>query len=171
MSTSNDHALSMTEIRPRFRAISNDDMDTIKEKLSTSLENKDATCQGKIIHGHATFSLPTKDQHYWSPQLGLSFEETEEGTLLRGLYGPRPEVWTMFVLFYSVVGLASLVVLIIGFSQFSLGKPAEILWLLPVLITVFLTLFLVANRGKNLGKEQIIILHHFLENSTGLKIR
>ncbi|MFY0625507.1 MAG: hypothetical protein JXR07_04390 [Reichenbachiella sp.] len=162
--------LSMKEIRPRFRIESSDKMDELIRKLKEGLENPAAPCQGKVIHGHATLSPLQSEQHYWSPQLGLSIEETENGTLLRGLYGPRPEVWTLFVLFYSVIGLAGLVVLIIGMSKLTLGKSADILWLVPILGTIFLTLFLVANRGKNLGKDQIKILHNFLEKCTGLDV-
>ena len=164
-----DH-ISLREIRPRFRVESPYSMEELMSKLKNGIENPEASCIGKVIHGHATFSPPVKEQHYWSPQLGLSFEMTEKGTLLRGLYGPRPEVWTMFVLFYSIIGLSGLVVLIIGMSQLSLGKTANVLWLVPVLGSVFLTLFLVANRGKKLGYEQIQLLHHFLERTLGFPI-
>ena len=30
-------------------------------------------------------------------------EETEEGTLIRGLIGPKPSVWTMFVFFRNLL--------------------------------------------------------------------
>ncbi len=160
--------LSLNEVRPRFRVISPLSIEELMKKLKSRLSQGDAPCIGEVIHGHATLKIPKKDQHYWSPQLGLTFEKTEEGTLIRGLYGPRPEVWTMFVLFYSVIGFAVMVISVFGFSSWSLGKSVEFLWSVPVLILIFLSLYLVANQGKKLGKEQIHILHHFFESTIGL---
>jgi len=102
--------------------------------------------------------------------LQISFEDTEEGTLMRGLYGPRASVWTMFVFFYSLIGFAIIVVSIVGMSFLSLKKPATILWAIPILILVFLSLYLVSYSGKKMGYDQMVILHCFIEDSTGLDI-
>ena len=151
-------------VRPRFRLESPYSPKTLEEKIEKALAKEDATCKGQVIPGHVTLFLPPQEQHYWSPQLSLTFEETEAGSLIRGLYGPRPQVWTMFVLFYSIIGFAALIVLVFGFSYWSLNKPAGILWLVPVLAIIFLSLYLVAYYGQKLGNEQIKTLHDFIDD-------
>ena len=75
----------------------------------------------------------------------------------------------MFVFFYSLIGVAVLFILIFGLSHLSLGKPAHILWYVPVLLGVFFTLYFVAFFGRKLGHDQMQQLHNFLESCTGLK--
>ena len=137
-------------------------------KIKQALEAENATCTGQVHSRYATVYIPHQDQHYWSPQLSLSVEETDTGTILRGLYGPRPVVWTMFIFFYSVIGVAILFIGVLGFSYLSLGKDASILWSIPMLTIVFLSLYLVAHFGQKLGHDQMIILHTFIQEATGL---
>jgi hypothetical protein len=157
-------------IRPRFKVECALSIDELTEKINGALLENNAPCKGKIKHGYGSLSLPQKEQHYWSPQLSLTLEEVENGTEIRGLYGPRPSVWTMFVFFYSFLGFAILVISILGLTNLSLGKPATVLWIAPVLILVFLTLYLVSYSGQKLGYTQIETLHEFMEKSIGQKI-
>ncbi|MCA6079110.1 hypothetical protein [Fulvivirga sedimenti] len=152
-------------VRPRFRIELDMPVSELETRLKRSLEKENAPVKGRVITGHATFYLPIDQQHYWSPQLGISFEENNDGTLLRGLYGPRPQVWTMFVLFYSIIGFAALVISVFGLSYWSLGKPVAFMWWVPVLGALFLTLYLVAYYGQRLGKEQLKILDRFLKDA------
>jgi len=149
-------------VRPRFRLELPYAVEELEQRLKAALADADCPVKGRIIRGHATLYLPADVQHYWSPQLGLSFEENGDGTLLRGLYGPRPQVWTMFVLFYSIIGFAALVIAVFGMSYWSLGKSVMILWWVPVLAGIFLTLYLVAYYGQRLGRDQMKVLERFL---------
>ena len=164
-----DH-LPPYRVRPRFQVLSSDEPEVVEGKIRQGLEMEAAPCQGKVHSGYVSLYFPFEEQHYWSPRLTVSIEEQEEGSLLRGLYGPRPAVWTMFVFFYSVIAFALVVVSIIGFSSRSLGNPAPILWLVPVLIIAFLSLYLVAYFGQQKGHDEMMVLHTFLEKSTGLNI-
>ena len=171
MSQTTQEPLSLNRIRPRFKIETSDAPNVLLDKIRSALK-KDSSCIGQIVTGYANLSLPKEEQHYWSPQLSLTIEESEggEGSILRGLYGPRPAVWTMFAFFYSFIGFAILIVAMIGASFITIGRPAHILWLVPILIVVFLSLFLVARYGKKLGRDQMRTLHHFIEDCTGLTI-
>lgn len=162
--------LSPIQVRPRFRVETAQSVDEITNKIQLALDQEDTPCKGRLIPGYFTIFIPQKDQHYWSPQLSLTMEETETGTLLRGLYGPRPTVWTMFIFFYSIFGFAVLIITIVGLSYMMLDKPATILWLVPILILVFFSLYLVAYFGKKKGHDQLIILHTFVEKALGIAI-
>lgn len=162
--------LTLHRIRPRFSAESPEAVETLIARIRQSLAEEGTPCRGTIHFEYVTIYLPPEEQHYWSPQLSLSLEATETGCLVRGLYGPRPEVWTMFVFFYAIIALGATVVAIIGFSNLSLDKSGAILWLLPVLILFFLSLYLTSYFGKRMGQDQLVTLHRFIEQSTGLSI-
>jgi hypothetical protein len=151
-------------VRPRFRRESSYSADEIQQRFSRALEDTACPCLGRVIEGHATLFVPKEDRHYWSPQLSLSFEGNETGTLIRGLFSPRPQVWTMFVAFYSIIGFAALIILVFGLSYWSLGKSAAILWWVPVLAALYLSLYLVAYFGQRLGRDQMKMIQKFVDN-------
>lgn len=170
MSSLPDHPVAGYKVRPRFKIETNYSAEELKKKLQEGLRHDDATCIGIVNPGYATLYIPRNDQHYWSPQLNLTFEETEKGCVLRGLYSPRPTVWTMFVFFYAIIGLAVLFIGVLGLSYLMLDKPAGILWLVPVLSLIFLSLYLVAHFRQKLGEKQMIVLHDFTVRCTDLVI-
>lgn len=158
------------KVRPRFKVQTSFTIEELVEKIEQTLEQENAGCTGGVHIMGGTITLPVEEQHYWSPQLSLSFEETENGTILRGLYGPRPSVWGMFVFFYSIIGVATMIVATIGFSKLTLGGSGKLLWLVPVLVLIFLSLYLVSHTGQKVGKKQMITLHRFIERATGLEL-
>ena len=157
-------------VRPRFKVETSYTVEELVAKIKMGLEKKNAPCQGKVQAGYVNLQLPQKEQHYWSPQLTVTCEETENGSMLRGLYGPRPAVWTMFIFFYSVIGFATMIIAMIGLSNITLGKSGVILWLVPVLVVAFLSLYLVAYYGKKMGHDQMVVLQKFMQESTGLTL-
>ncbi|HFC00501.1 MAG TPA: hypothetical protein ENJ53_06820 [Phaeodactylibacter sp.] len=168
-----DH-LPHYRVRPRFKIKTTYTKEEIVEKMDTALNKEDAPCKGWVnIAGYGKLYMPQEEQHYWSPELSFSFSEMDEekGCTLSGLYGPRPAVWTMFVFFYFAIGFAAVAISIIGLSNLSLNKSGSVLWLVPILILTFLTLYLVAYMGQRLGHQQMVTLHQFLEKSTGLVIQ
>ncbi len=168
--TAEEH-LPAYRVRPRFQIETIYSVTELADKINAGLQREDAPCKGRVQSTYASLYLPQEEQHYWSPRLTLTLEETPTGSLLRGLYGPRPAVWTMFVFFYAIIGFAIMVISIIGLSHWSLGQNATILWLVPVLVLVFLSLYLVAYFGQKLGHDQMVTLHRFMEESTGLEIQ
>ena len=57
-----------------------------------------------------------------------------------------------------------------GLHEFTLGRPSGILWLVPVLLAVLLSVFLVSYFGQRLGHDQMERLHNFLEDCLGREI-
>lgn len=163
MENSPEEEIEITEIRPRFKIESKADAISLEEKINMGTSADDAPCWGKISHGFGTLHIPQDRQHYWSPQLTIHIEEHGKGSLIRGLYGPKPAVWTMFVFFYCVIGFGTLIIAVIGYSNWSLGKSGTLLWWVPLLMLVFLSLYLVAYFGKKMGHDQMVVLHKFLE--------
>ena len=158
-----ENPIPLYQIRPRFQIDTKYSLDEIHARINNSLKKDQATCRGSIYSHYVTLFIPEDDQHYWSPQLSLNIEELDIGTHIRGLYGPNPSIWTMFIFFYSFIGIAFLFVSIFGFSRMSLGESGWILWLLPILFIIFISIYISAYFGKKKGHDQMIILHLFLE--------
>lgn len=162
--------LDVHQVRPRFKVLTQEKPEDIASRMNEYLERKDTLVKGKVYARYGKLRLPTAQQHYWSPQLGLTMEETEEGTLIRGLIGPKPSVWTMFVFFYTAIGFSTLIVGIVGLSHWTIGESPTILWAVPVLILVFLSLYLIASMGKLKSREEMRLLLNSFRESSGLEI-
>ncbi|MCK5104940.1 MAG: hypothetical protein KAR17_19090 [Cyclobacteriaceae bacterium] len=152
-------------IRPRFRKEVSDAPEIVKDKIKTALESNSANCTGKIVDNHVIFKIPVSQQHYWSPQLTLDLEPKNSGSLIRGLYGPKPGVWTMFVFFYSAIGFLTMMGLIFGLSQMTLKMDPYGLWSVPIGGILLIGLFVISKIGQRLGQEQMQQLKDFLDDS------
>lgn len=159
----NDQLVDISpSIRPRFKLNSPSSAEVIIQQITQVLMREDAPIKGTVAGHHITLRIPVAKQHYWSPQLDLEIEEHPEGSLIRGLFGPNPSVWFMYVFFYSVLSFVSLIVTIMGFSQLNLGLSARILWILPVALVLFLFAYSTARAGQQLGQEEMHELYFFM---------
>ncbi|GAB4408960.1 MAG: hypothetical protein OHK0053_35740 [Microscillaceae bacterium] len=150
-------------IRPRFRKEVALSPEQIRAAFRHKLSQEDTGCTVTFFTHHILLKVAPEAQHYWSPQLDLSMEETENGTLIRGLYGPKPAVWTLFTFAYMVLGIFATFALMVGFSRWSLGLDAPILWLMPVFAGLAFLLYLGSQLGQKLGAAQLFLLHHLFE--------
>ncbi|NNE26673.1 MAG: hypothetical protein HKN09_07500 [Saprospiraceae bacterium] len=164
-----DHT-DVIHVRPRFEVTLPFSIQDVELRLRSALNAQEVLVLGKVQNGFARFMLPLEEQHYWSPQLTINMQEDEGGTFLRGMYGPKPTVWTLFVFFYSFIGIAMVFIAIFGSSYIALGKSGAILWLIPFLLLVFLSLYLVSFFGQRLGRDQIRILHDFVEDALDVEL-
>lgn len=158
-------------IRPRFRVEVEWTQEEIKSHFKERLEQPGAPCVAAFFPQHIILRLPPEDRHFWSPCLELSLEEQGDHTMIRGLYGPNPQVWTMFILAYGAIGVLALFIAIIGVSRVTLDMPAPILWALPVLGGAALVLYIFSQTGQKLGAEQTFTLHHFFEDTVHHRAR
>jgi hypothetical protein len=155
----------LTQVRPRFKIQTEVSVDDVLTKIGDALKADNPKCIGKVNHNFITLNIPIVEQHYWSPQLALTVDTEDDKTTIRGVYSPRPTVWTMFVFFYSIIGLAIMVLGTLGLSYLMLDKPADVFWWVLVLIVVFLSLYMVSYFGQRMGHSQMETLHHFFEES------
>ncbi len=152
-------------IRPRFRMAVDLSAEEVKALFQERIAAPDSPCEAAFFPEHIILRFALSDQHFWSPRLELALEEQESGgTLIRGLYGPSPQIWTFFMIAYGAIGTLALFIAIIGFSRLSLGMTAHILWVLLVLGGGALFLYLMSQTGQKLGADQTFTLHHFFED-------
>lgn len=124
--------------------------------------------KGKIVGHHIVLDIPVKERHYWSPQLNFRvepFEDNERFSLVAGLVGPRPNVWTMFVFIYFIVGVLGFFISSYGLVEWMLGRWSNYLWGLPVTVLLLLTAYLTSKHGEQLAAEQTAQLKDFVRRA------
>ncbi len=160
-----------TTLRPRYKFSTELSSEDIRNGLRTALKDKavnEFELQYRSVQGHLIVSFPQKHKHFWSPTLDVNLEDGQNGkTTVRVLIGPEPSIWTMFMFFYTLGGLAMLAGLVLGYSQWTLGKGVLALWLIPVGFAIILFFYLAALGGKAKAQDQMKILKTFMEEAIG----
>lgn len=151
-------------LRPRFSIDLDDNSENILKKFSDEFKKEDCSFLGKISDGHVFIAVSKKDEHFWSPQLHLEIiEETDKTSLLKGLFGPKPQVWTLFMFVHFIVGISFLGFAVMLYSRHSLNEsiffPLSMIIALPLVWTL---LYFLGKIGKDTGKKQMRKLHDFM---------
>lgn len=162
----------MTSIRsrPRFRLEVPEKMETIKQKISSSLKSDNPGVKGEVYAEHIHLEIPQIDMHFWSPHLNMTLEEIDGCTIIGGRYGPKPTIWTIFLFGYSTLGLTFFFTALAGLVKLSLHQDAQMLWALPFLLIMIFGLYFASQTGQKLGVEQTFRIHHFLEDALSERV-
>ena len=85
----------------------------------------------------------------------LEIIENEKGSKLKGLFGPKPQVWTLFMFVHFILGTSFLGCCIWAYSNASLGKeyivPIIFMIVLPI---VWFILNFIGRLGRDTGKNK-----------------
>ncbi|MCF8256035.1 MAG: hypothetical protein K9J06_00660 [Flavobacteriales bacterium] len=157
-------------VRPRFKKQCQCVTEDVEQRVRDRLQAQDSPCVGHFVEGYAVLKIPAAQRHFWSPQLSVSFEQTAEGTLMRGLYGPDPGLWAFFFYGRAVVGIIAMMVVIAGLSEWWLHDDLTYFALLPVCGAVAFALWAIARSGRKIGEPQTLVLHHFFETTVGTHV-
>ena len=149
-------------LRPRFRYYVPYSPDQLNEKFRAIYSDQSIPFTGTALKYHIVVDFLQKDRKFWTPQLDLNLEKYEEGTLIRGLLGPRPNVWTIFMFFYAVAGFIGIIGVIVGLGQWGMEGPPLALWLLPLSGIIFGVVYYLGITGKKIAHNQSVQLHNFL---------
>lgn len=155
------------EFRPRFKYRLNLSPEEITALIERQLQNENpADIRWRSAGYHLVLRTPPETRHFWSPQMDINLLKEEDGTTtVRGLIGPLPTVWTMYVFFYAVLGLGGLTALMLGGSQFALGKNPWAWWLVPISLVGSLLMALFAQFGKKLADKEMRDLKNVVEQA------
>ena len=154
-------------LRPRFKM----ELNHNNQAVLKSFEGIETT-EYKIsrIDDHVFIRLPKHKQHFWSPQLHLEVNELDnQSSMLHGLFGPNPTVWTLFMFVHFFVAGMFIAFGIWSYTNWKLEKPYGIpLGLMILMIFVWIGLYVAGRMGRSIGKPEMHQLHDFM-NDTLLK--
>lgn len=151
--------------RPRFKQELSFSAQELINKFQLALSNNQMVV-GSIATHLIFIQIPSDQRHVWSPQLHLIVEELDpDNSVLRGLYGPSPAVWTLFVFLYAGLSLCILGATFPGLAHMTIGKDLWVSWLIPLGFHGLLGTYLLSLPGRKLGEKQMIILRQFYEDT------
>jgi hypothetical protein len=155
-------------LRPRFKF----EVETNNEKLLKGFEETKKTQSDFVvsrIDDHVFIKFPKHNQHFWSPQLHLEINEDhdkKDKSMIYGLFGPNPTVWTMFMFFHFIVGSLFIGSSIWAYVNWSLESNYAIqIFLAILMILIWTALYISGCMGKKAGMEQMHELHHFMRDT------
>lgn len=158
MSLSNEIVL-----RPRFKK----SLALSAEAVLTAFESAASTTKDfnvSRVDGHVFIRILKREQHFWSPQLHLEITEDQtNGTILKGLFGPNPTVWTMFMFFHFILAVLFIAAGIWLYTNITLQKP----FVFPVvtisfIVLLWFVLYIAGRLGKKKGNTEMNALYSFM---------
>ncbi len=125
-----------------------------------------------FMHGeYGELHLPINEHRLWSPHLSFYLIESptpesqslenpspENGTPccdLRGLFAPRPDVWTFVWILYLVFTFTAFFALIFAYVQWMLAHSLSGLWVALFSCVIVLSIYVVANVGQQWSADQM----------------
>lgn len=116
------------------------------------------------IDDHVFIRFPKEQQHFWSPQLHLEIYKLEkQRTVIKGLFGPSPTVWTLFMFFHFAVILLFITAGIWMYTAMTLEDSFIIPLLgMIVLVIAWFILYFAGRLGRKAGKTEIRALQYFM---------
>lgn len=161
MSISNEIVL-----RPRFKL----ELNHANGPILNSFENAKSTNEiYKIVRvdDHVFIRLPTQQQQFWSPQLHLEINETDDKTtILYGLFGPNPTVWTLFMFLHFLVAGLFIAFAIWCYTSWTLKNPyAMPMGLMILMVIIWFALYFAGRFGRAKGKKEMHGLYDFMETT------
>jgi hypothetical protein len=149
-------------LRPRFTIDLDENHEKVIEKFKKEL--KENSFPFRFSDGHIIIDVPKKEEHFWSPQLNLEIEKSEDNKgVLKGLFGPKPQVWTLFMFIHFVVGISFLIFSVMLYVNWSLDEG----FIFPLMMVIFLPLlwillYFLGRIGKSTGHKQMNDLHELM---------
>ncbi len=150
-------------IRPRCSLSTTLSSEEVMQSIVSKLRENNEKVAGNTLLNHAYLKIPENEQNYWSPELHLSVEEVEGGSIVNGVVGPKPKIWTMFMFFYTGIIVFFLFGSAMGVSQWVLGISAPWLWSIPASVFLWLVVFMAAKFGQRKANKQMARLRNFVD--------
>lgn len=117
------------------------------------------------VDAHVFIRIPKSRSHFWSPELHLEVQEESDGRLLlKGLYGPKPAVWTMFMFLHFLIAGLFIASSIWLYTLYTLKESIKFpLILMILMILIWIVLYISGRMGRKKGEDQMKELQQFLD--------
>ena len=159
-----DNQLNKLLLKPRFVIEHKESKNKILKKFKDAFELGSSNFRGKVVGSHIVIDVAKSDEHFWSPQLQIEIDNSEDGTsIINGLFGPKPTLWTLFMFIHFGIALAFAVFITMFYTDRSLGKNYSLSLILTISMPILWVLFYIFGRlGKKKGYAQMVGLDAFM---------
>lgn len=161
-----DNELNRILLKPRFRLRYKESQQDILQQFREELAKEDCVYTSKIVDHHVVIDVPKEEEHFWSPQLHIEVEKEGDLTVVKGILGPKPKIWTFFMFLHFIVAIAFFVFFVIAYSRWSLDQEHTFSMVMCLLMPViWVALYFFGQLGKKFGYKQMVGLHNLLLNA------
>lgn len=152
--------------RPRFKLSVKMQAEDFAQKLTKHLKDRNKNLVGYCNKEVGMIRLRKDEDKYWAPQLQLRIEQHPEKPnkiMVRGVFGPKSSIWTLFMFSYGLGGAIILTTGIYGWVELALGIGN--LWVWTNLLGALLIIgpFISAQIGQRIAKHHMEVLRTFIE--------
>jgi len=157
--------LNETILRPRFSF----EIDKPNENVLSSFDDaKKNQSKFMVIRtgNHIFIRAPKALQQITSPELHLEIIPiNEHKSTVKGLFGPSPTTWTLFIFLHFIIVILGLAVCVWGYTKWSLGRPFYLQTIaLVVLFSGWVALYLIGQSNKKKSVPEMLEQHHFMRD-------
>jgi VIT1/CCC1 family predicted Fe2+/Mn2+ transporter len=144
------------QLRLRFYKEVAENLESVRLKFENYKKSDHQECQLKTKHNHIWMDVLESKREYWSPHLHLELERNEDGsTHIRGLFGPEPTLWTLFMFLHFIVAGIFTIFGVIAYSNYTLKLPITIdLMVMLLMVIVWFLLYFIAKQIRSRATEQ-----------------
>jgi len=156
-------------LRPRFKMNFMESQQKLLAKFQGNVKNADCNYCVKVIDGHIVIDIPAEENHFWSPQLNIEIEQIDENrSIVKGLFGPKPQVWTFFMFIHFAMAVAFIGFSIIAYVKWSLKSDYTTSLIVTVALPIlWVIMYFLGSLGKKRGHKQMDELHGFMMKTLG----
>jgi ABC-type multidrug transport system fused ATPase/permease subunit len=153
-------------LKPRFKIKREETVEQIITKFDKAFNSVNQKYIKKIVDHHIVIDIPKEKEHFWSPQLHLEIEKDDEGiTVIRGLFGPKPQIWTFFMFIHFAVAILFLVFAIMAYTKWSLKQNFTRALIMTITLPIFwIILYIFGQLGKKKGYQQMVEIDNYVNN-------
>ncbi len=154
--------------RPRFKIFSDISPEQYTEQLKTFLAASNGEYEGSINSELSTISVNTPESPFWKPFLTLRAKTEEEQTVIRGVFGPSPSVWTFFMFLYFILPILAMIFVTLWFvgNQIKSEDYTWGLWASIATLGLLLLVYLGSLYGQKKAKAEMKKLRYFAIESS-----
>ena len=95
----------------------------------------------------------------------MEFRAPNGETVIDGLVGPHPNLWTLYAFVNITIVIAAGFGLMLALAQLTLGESAWALWSAPVGLALLGVMYGVSQLGRRLAIEQTRLLRQLVEDA------
>ncbi len=153
------------QLRPRFEKIVPKSVTAITDSAKILKNNLEPDYIINNLDEHIWIYIGKENKKIYSPHLHLELEELENGdTKIKGLYGPEPGLWTMFMFLHFVVAGIFIIFGVFAYSNMSLGQPSGMhITIMVLMIIAWFSLYFTARKNRKKGMPQAYELEKVME--------
>ncbi|PIE49511.1 MAG: GTP-binding protein, partial [Flavobacteriales bacterium] len=157
-----DKPLNKVLLKPRFRKKMAIGKAELLLKIKEALKKENHPYRTKLVGNHLVIDVPKLEETFWSPQLHAEVIEEHNRTIVKGIFGPKPQVWTFFMFIHFAVAVAFVVFLVMAYTQYSLKQDYKFAMIMCFAMPVIWILLYVGGQiGKKKSHKQLVELDSF----------